>query len=47
MLNFGEAQYGEVPLIGQPVEKVGVELVATTNRVLKPPKTAYLVPDLE
>jgi hypothetical protein len=23
---------------GQPVEKVGVELVATTNRVLKPPK---------
>jgi hypothetical protein len=46
MLNFGEAQYGEVPLIGQPVEKVGTELIATTNRARDVPKSAYLVPDL-
>ena len=30
----------------QRVEKVGVELIATTNRALKAPKTAYLVPNL-
>jgi hypothetical protein len=38
--------FTEVPRRGQRVEKVGVELIATTNRALKAPKTAYLVPDL-
>jgi hypothetical protein len=37
----------ELPRTPQPVEKVGVELVATTNRAQNTPKTAYLVPDLE
>jgi hypothetical protein len=30
----------------QRVEKAGVDLIATTNRALKAPKTANLVPDL-
>jgi hypothetical protein len=30
----------------QPVEKVGIELIATINRVPKAPKSAYLMPDL-
>jgi hypothetical protein len=29
----------------QPVEKVGIELVATTNRAPKAPLSACLVPD--
>ena len=31
---------------GQLVEKVGFELVATTNQARNPPKSAYLVPAL-
>jgi hypothetical protein len=30
---------------GQAVEKVGIELIATTNRARKAPKAACLVPD--
>jgi hypothetical protein len=30
----------------QRVEKVGIKLVATTNRARKRPKTAYLMPNL-
>jgi hypothetical protein len=32
--------------IYQPVEKVGIEPIATTNRAPKAPKPAYLAPDL-
>ena len=38
--------FTQVPGRYQPVEKVGVELRVTTNRALKAPKTACLVPDL-
>ena len=31
---------------GQPVEKGGIEPIATTNRAPKAPKPAYLAPDL-
>src|SRR5215212_11357839 len=34
----------ELPLYGQPVEKVGIELVATTNRTRNALKSAYLMP---
>jgi hypothetical protein len=36
----------ELLLIGQPVEKVAIELIATTNRARKAPRPACLVPDL-
>jgi hypothetical protein len=36
---------GEVPGIAQPVEKAGIELIATTNRARNVPQPAYLVPD--
>ncbi len=29
----------------QPVEKAGIELIATTNRARNVPQPAYLVPD--
>jgi hypothetical protein len=35
-----------VPRIIEPVEKVGIEPIATTNRAPKTPKPAYLAPDL-
>ena len=38
---------GVFPRISQPVEKVGIELIATANRAPKAPKSACLVPDLE
>ena len=37
--------YG-LPRTPQHVEKVGIELIATTNRAQNAPKVAYLVPDL-
>src|SRR5215216_7741723 len=43
--NFREPPQSEVRRTPQPVEKVGIELKATTNRAWKAPKPAYLVPN--
>jgi hypothetical protein len=45
-LVIGLPLFTRLPTRWEPVEKVGVELIATTNRARNAPKPACLVPDL-
>src|SRR5215210_5067659 len=42
--NFRETRAGEVRRLPQPVEKVGIQPIATTNRTPEAPKSSCLVP---